>query len=125
MTGWCFCIMSTSLEKNDSQSKIREFLQMVYDILKIGYLPGDSGFTVDGPDFMFDNYEEMSNEAPVTAELIETGDIEDDMDGWQSWIHIDDIGQYDQEKYIKALQKDFDEVLASYQKETNTTWRPK
>ncbi|MFC0424658.1 hypothetical protein [Lactiplantibacillus plajomi] len=95
---------------------------MVYDILELGYLPENSGFTVDGPDFMFDYYEEMSKEAPVTAELIETGDIEDDMDGWQVWI--EDKSRYDQAKYIRALKRDYDEVLLSYQQEVHTTWRP-
>ena len=123
MEEWCLCIMSTNLEKSGDQSKIREFLQMVYDILKIGYLPGNSGFTVDGPDFLFDYNDEIMAEAPITGDLIETGDFVDDMDGWQSWI--EDESRYDQEKYIKALQKDFDEALASYQKETKTTWRPK
>jgi len=47
------------------------------------------------------------------------------MDGWQSWIHINDVGQYDQQKYIGALQRDFDEALKSYQNELNTTWKPK
>lgn len=113
-----------SSKQDNTTSKIREFLQMVAEILQIGYLPADSGFTVEGPDFMFENYEEMSKEAPITAELIETGDFEDDMDGWRVWIHINDVGQYDQPKYIQALRRDFDEALRTYQTETNTTWRP-
>lgn len=114
--------MSTSQEINGHQSsRIKEFLQMVYDILKLGHLPKPTYFTVDGPDFLFDYNDEIMAEAPKTGDLIETGDFVDDMDGWQSWI--EGVG-YNQESYISALQHDFDEALALYQKETNTTWKP-
>lgn len=115
--------MSVSREQNNSQpSRIREFLQMVSDVLSIGYLPSDSFFTTDGPDYLFYYNDEIMQEAPITGELIETGDFVDDMDGWQAWI--EDESRYDQAKYIRALKRDYDEVLLSYQQETHTAWRP-
>lgn len=94
----------------------------MHDILVQGYLPASSGFTTDGPDYLFEHDEEMHLEAPKTAELITVGDFVDDMDGWRVWD--EEKGQYDQKAYIKALQSDYDEALKLYHEETGTAWEP-
>lgn len=68
-------------------------------------------FSADGPDFVYDYYDEMEAEAPETNDLIQTGDVVDHMDGWMS-------GEGTPE-YYDALQKDLEEIKRTYQEELN------
>ena len=121
---WYQVIMSINSEQSGTPlSKVQEFFQMVYDILKLGYLPENSFLPTDGPDFLFENGDDIEKEAPKTSDLLQTGDFITDLDGYRVWS--EQKGKYDQEKYILAVKTDYDEALKLYQEELNTTWTPK
>lgn len=114
--------MSTNHEKNRSQlTRIQEFLQIVHDFLVTGDLSVNSDITTDGPDFLFEHYDEMESEAPLTNDLLQSGNIIDDLDGWQYWV---EGNGYREKEYHEALQKDYDQALRLYQEETRTDWTP-
>lgn len=70
----------------------------------------DADFSTDGPDFVYEHFDEMEKEAPKTNNLIQTGDLIDDMDGW--------ISGEGSQAYYDALEKDLKQINEIYQSET-------
>ena len=90
-------------------NKIEKFIEMVDYTLKYKDLRKDPDFSVDAPEFAFDFIDEMEKEAPLTNDLIQTGNIIQDIDGYAL--------VEGSKAYYEALQKDIDEIKAIYKKE--------
>ncbi|MFV0558812.1 MAG: hypothetical protein ACK5MW_09300 [Enterococcus sp.] len=70
---------------------------------------GLSKFSVDGVDFLYEHYDEIENEAPITNEFLQTGNMIDDLDGY-------DYGLCSEEHFA-AVRKIRDEAMTIYKEE--------
>lgn len=87
--------------------QIDVFLEQLEDALNSG--EALSKFSVEGVDFLYDHYDELESEAPITNNYLQTSDFIDDLDGY-------DFGIASPE-HFKVLKIQQDRILDIYREE--------